>query len=315
MKLIASSAEPQLAETRAATPLTAIDETAVWLANFTSLATQRSYRTAIQEFAAFHGAGSTEDLSRLTRAHVIAWRQALEQAGAEPRTICARLAAVSSLYGHLLETLVIAANPVRGVRRPKIRLDRVEATALTAEQVRRMLDAPSTDTLQGLRDRALLHVFFYTGCRVSEPASLRVKDFGWDQGYRILDFTVKGGKRNRVAIHPDCSAALDLYLEAAGHREDRQGSLFRAVKHAREGAGLHRATLDQIFRKYAALAKLPEGASPHSARATFITEALSRDHPAEAVQQTVGHAHISTTLAYDKRDQHPRKSASFVVRY
>ena len=97
----------------------------------------------------------------------------LEQAGAEPRTICARLAAVSSLYGHLLEAQLIAENPARGVRRPKIRRDRVEATALTAEQVRRMLDAPATDNIQGLRDRALLHVFFYTGCRISEPCGLR----------------------------------------------------------------------------------------------------------------------------------------------
>jgi site-specific recombinase XerD len=50
-------------------------------------------------------------------------------------------------------------------------------------------------------------------------------------------------------------------------------------------------------------------------RATLITEALERGHPAEAVQRTVGHAHISTTLAYDEREHHPRKSASFVVGY
>ena len=114
---------------------------------------------------------------------------------------------------------------------------------------------------------------------------------------------------------PDCSAALDLYLAAAGHAEDQAGWLFRAVKHAREGARMRRATLDQIFRKYAAIAKLSEGVSPHSARATFITEALSREHPVEAVQRTVGRAPISTTLSYDKRDQHPRKSACFAVGY
>jgi integrase len=55
--------------------------------------------------------------------------------------------------------------------------------------------------------------------------------------------------------------------------------------------------------------------TPHAARATFITEALEKEHPAEAVQRTVGHAHISTTLAYDKREDHPRKSASFAVGY
>ena len=69
------------------------------------------------------------------------------------------------------------------------------------------------------------------------------------------------------------------------------------------------------FQKYARLVGVPEGVTPHSARATFITEALEHDHPAEAVQRTVGHASVTTTLAYDKRDHHPRKSASFAVRY
>jgi integrase len=169
--------------------------------------------------------------------------------------------------------------------------------------------------VHALRDRALLHVYFYTGCRVSEPCGLRIKHYSWDQGYRVLNFTVKGGKQNRVAIHPNCQAALDTYLAVAGHGGNPNEYLFRQVKHKRTGMPMHRSTFDQVFRKYAVLAELPPGITPHAARATFITEALEKEHPAEAVQRTVGHAHISTTLAYDKREHHPRKSASFVVGY
>jgi site-specific recombinase XerC len=53
----------------------------------------------------------------------------------------------------------------------------------------------------------------------------------------------------------------------------------------------------------------------HSARATFITEALERKCPIEAVQESVGHRHISTTKMYDKRKLSYRESASFVVQY
>jgi site-specific recombinase XerD len=294
-----------------------VNEASVWLANFTSKATRRSYAVAVSQFANFHGAANVEDLARLDRAHVIAWREALIQSGASPRTVANRLAALSSLYDHLCETQHAAVNPTEGVKRPKVRAGRVEAAALSAAEVRRLLQMPDTQTLKGLRDTALLHVFFYTGCRVSEPCSLRIRHYSWDQGYRVLNFIIKGGKANRVAIHPNCTAALDVYLAAAGHGGDPDAWLFRQVKHKvkRARAPMHRATFDQVFRKYAALATLPPGTTPHAARATFITEALEKEHPAEAVQNTVGHAHISTTLAYDKRENHPRKSASFVVGY
>ncbi|MBF0186648.1 MAG: tyrosine-type recombinase/integrase [Magnetococcales bacterium] len=62
-------------------------------------------------------------------------------------------------------------------------------------------------------------------------------------------------------------------------------------------------------------AGLPKGVTLHTARATFITQALEQKCPIEAVQRSVGHAHISTTQMYDKRAMHHRESASFVVRY
>jgi len=62
-------------------------------------------------------------------------------------------------------------------------------------------------------------------------------------------------------------------------------------------------------------AGLPLGVTLHSACATFITEALDRKCPIEAVQASVGHAHIGTTKMYDKRTLHYRESASFAVQY
>jgi len=57
--------------------------------------------------------------------------------------------------------------------------------ALMPRQVRAMLDAPDNDTLVGLRDRAILHVYFYTGGRCSDPGSLKVRDFRQDGEYTV----------------------------------------------------------------------------------------------------------------------------------
>ena len=79
----------------------------------------------------------------------------------------------------------------------------------------KMLHTPKPDALQGLRDRAILYVLFYTGCRVSEVTTLKVKDFFEDAGYWVLDFVVKGGQRNRLAIHHELQLALRTYLARA----------------------------------------------------------------------------------------------------
>ena len=73
--------------------------------------------------------------------------------------------------------------------------------------------------------------------------------------------------------------------------------------------------VSKLFHRYARAAGLPLGVTPHSARATFITEALDRKCPIEAVQASVGHRHIATTQMYDKRKLHYRESASFAVQY
>ncbi len=70
-----------------------------------------------------------------------------------------------------------------------------------------------------------------------------------------------------------------------------------------------------MFHRHARDAGRPLGVTPHSARATFITEALDRKCPIEAVQASIGHRHIATTKMYDKRTLHYRESASFAVRY
>jgi integrase len=180
------------------------DEERLWLANFDSERTRRTYRAAVREFCTVIGAQSVQELRSVTRAQVLAYREhLLKTKNATHRTVRSRLAALSSLFQHLVERQVLRENPVHGIKRPRVNTERGETVEITPAQVRQLLDVPDRETLQGIRDRAILHVFFYTGCRISEISTLRVRDFFEDAGYFVLDFTVKGGKKNRVAIHPE----------------------------------------------------------------------------------------------------------------
>lgn len=293
-------------------------EELLWKANFNSNNSVATYDRAIQAFLGFLGISSPEELRTVTHGHVIAFKRFLQEQGHSPRTINNRLSAISSLFNHLIDQQVVKTNVAQGVKRMPVNASRVEAKVLTPDEVRRMLNAPDLSKLQGLRDRAILSTLFFTGCRVSEVCSLKVKDFYEEQGFFMLDFWVKGGKRNRLAIHQELQIALTQYLRAAGNEHDREGFLFLPVKSGYKGSNpkrnLSRRTIDHLFNKYARKAGIA-GVTPHSARATFITQALENNCPIEAVQKTVGHSQIKTTQMYDKRRAKYRESASFTVRY
>lgn len=290
----------------------------VWLANFASQNTREAYQRSVVSFVATIGITTPDDLYAVKQAHVLAWRAAMDDAGLSQATIANRLSALSSLYKHLTDQQLTASNPVAGVRRPKTGnagIGSGKSLTLSKRQVRAMLDAPNTDTLQGLRDRALLHVYFYVGARCSEPAMLKVKDFGYDAEFPILVLTIKGNKTNTVAINLECAKTIREYLDASGHGLDPEAYMFQPVKNGRPGNPLSRGQLYKLFDRYARMTGLDITAFPHMARATMITAAFEAGCAGEDIQRTVGHSSITTTEGYNHTAQKHRQSASLKIGY
>ena len=92
-------------------------------------------------------------------------------------TIRRRLAALSSLYKHLVRHGHAGRNPVGEVERPAINRDEGSTLAFAKAQARKLLDLPAEDTIAGLRDRAILSVGLQVGLRRAEIAALKVGDF------------------------------------------------------------------------------------------------------------------------------------------
>ena len=133
------------------------------------------------------------------------------------------------------------------------------------------------------------------GRQTIQKSPTRIKDFFEDAGYWVLDFVVKGGPRHRWAIHPELQRALRASLARSGHGAEREAPLFLAVPRRERRKPLTSSQVSQRFHRYAREAGLPLGVTRHRARATFITEALDRKCPIEAVQASVGHRCIATT--------------------
>jgi integrase/recombinase XerD len=234
-------------------------------------------------------------------------------------TIRRRLAALSSLYKHLVRHGHAARNPVGEVERPAINRDEGSTLAFAKAEARKLPDTPAEDTIAGLRDRAILSVGLQVGLRRAEIAALKVGDLHQNRGYDSLRLMRKGGRRDALAINPQTAARLRAHLDAAGHGADIDGPLFRPLRHnGKQGANrrhMELGAIDRVVRKYAGALGLDRGYSARSMRATFITTALENGAQLEDVQKAAGHRDPSTTKLYDRRGYNPEKAASFFATY
>jgi integrase/recombinase XerD len=294
---------------------------AEWFANLRNPRTRKAYRIDTQEFARFLGLESVEQFRQVTRAHVIAWRRELEQRGCSASTIRRKLAAVSSLFDYLCERNAVAGNPVLGVARPVVENPNEGKTpALSDAQAKALLLAPPEGTLKGKRDRAILATFLYHGLRREELTALRCCDLQVRRGVLHLAIRGKGGKLRYIPAHPKAVTLIEDYLDVAGHREELEGALFRPLRNNVSGTlakHLHPESVHrEIVKRYAREAGIDvQGFCVHSLRATAATNALENQADIAKVQEWLGHANVSTTRLYDRRNTRPEDSPTFRVMY
>ena len=176
-----------------------ISEEIIWLENFTSKATQKTYKATVKKFCSMFEIQNIEQLRSITSLHVIKFRDAMKEAGEKNSSINNRLSGLSSLFKHLIERQIIKANPVYGVKAMKKNYRKVQSRAMVNAEIDAILKQPDTSKLVGLRDKAILSILFNLGTRVGTITALRGRDIYEENNYMIFDMHLKGDKRNQVA--------------------------------------------------------------------------------------------------------------------
>ncbi len=288
-----------------------------WFANISNPHTRRAYENAVRDFMRFTGIVRPEEFRTVTRAHIIAWRDDLAQRGLGGSTIRHRLASLASLFEYLCEKNAVTHNPVKGVERPKTESGEGKTPALGDHQARKLLEAPTDDTIKSKRDRAILSTLLFHALRREELCKLKVRDFRHARkGVPHLKVSGKGGKTRYLPLHPGTNGLINDYLDAAGHGTDENGALFRSVSNNRADKAERAITADGIYklvRAYSAQLGFQIGA--HALRATAATNALDHQADIAKVQEWLGHANIATTRIYDHRRTRPEDSPTFKVAY
>ena len=294
--------------------LSKIPPEAEWFANLDNPRTRRAYQIDLRDFTGFVGIVQPDEFRTVTRAHILAWRKNLEGRQLSGATIRRKLAALSSLFDYLCERNAVSLNPVAGVKRPKGNSNEGKTPALGDHQARALLDAPNPDTLKGKRDRALIAVLLYHGLRREELCLLKVRDIHDRRGVPHLRIHGKGNKVRHVPLHPASAERLHTYVDVVGHGSVADAPLFQPIR--RTGRPMTGDGVYKCVRSYAARANIAiDGLGVHGLRATAATNALEHEADIARVQHWLGHANISTTRLYDRRQQRPADSPTFKVSY
>jgi len=291
-----------------------------WFANLDNKHTKRAYKNDVKEFMAFTGIVEPHEFRDVTRSHVLAWRKQLESRELAAATIRRKLSALSSLYEFLCESNAIERNPTHGVKRPSEGSYEGKTPALGDTEAKALLTAPPEHTLKGKRDRAILSTYLFHGLRVNELVNLRPMDLQNREGVPHLRIFGKRSKIRYVPLHPAAQRLIENYLDEAGHREERDEPIFRSVANNQDELcplPLTQSSLyTNVIKKWAAEAGIDtHTVSNHAMRATAATNALSHAADIAKVQEWLGHANVSTTRLYDRRQSQPEDSPTFRVKY
>ena len=263
--------------------------------------TRRAYMNATRRFAAWCEDRGIHQLAGVQPIHVAAFVKEL-QGQFSPPTVKQHLAALRMLFDWLVTGHIIEVNPAHAVRGPKYVVKKGKTPVLNADEARALLDAIPTDTLTGLRDRALIGVMVYTFARVNAVIEMKVRDY-FIQGRRgWVRLHEKGGKEHEVPCHHTLEQILDAYIEAAGIAGDPNGPLFRSTgRKTGEPQALWQQDVYRMIQRRAAGADIVTRIGAHTFRATGITAYLKNKGTLEHAQTIANHASPRTTKLYDRR--------------
>ena len=189
----------------------------------------------------------------VTADHVKLYKRALLEAGMTSATVARRLSVLRGAYEQLAAKGLVSwetAQDIAAVKAPGVQKN--ATPSLTQKQAIALLEAIPTDTLQGIRDLALMSVFFLTGCRVSAVTGACVGHLETDGVDHYLHVTEKRNRKRRKILL-DAARPVLAYVERAGIKDDREGPLFRPL--TPDGSGLVRRHLDRktpwrLVKKY-----------------------------------------------------------------
>jgi integrase/recombinase XerC len=234
------------------------------------------------------------DLKQVNEHHVRGLIARLHRQGLGSKSLQRLFSAIRSYYRWLLKESLAEHNPAAAVKAPKGQ-KKLPGT-LDTDAVARLLDIKD-DTPLAIRDKAIMELFYSSGLRLSELASLK-----WDQldsSSSLITVIGKGNKTRMIPVGRFAAAALANWRKVRG---SFAGLDVPQVFVSNRGNPISTRTIQARIKYWARRQGLPQQVYPHLLRHSFASHMLESSGDLRAVQELLGHADISTTQVYTHLD-------------
>ena len=255
------------------------------------------YRRDLDKLLRWMEAQQIDAFPRLDAHRMRGFVAAEHRAGLSPKSLQRLLSSCRSLFRQLRREGLLDNDPVAGVRGPKVH--RKLPQVLDVDEATTLVESGGEGAL-GVRDRAMLELFYSSGLRLSELVGLRWLDLDLDAGeVRVLG---KGSKTRIVPVGRHAVTALRALGETG--QKTPESPVFRG----RGGAPISPRTVQARLKQLALAQGFAKRVHPHLLRHTFASHMLESSGDLRAVQELLGHADIATTQIYTHLDfQHLAK--------
>jgi len=249
------------------------------------------YRRDLAVLASWVRDNGHQDIITLTESDLRALIASEHRRGLSPASLQRRLSAWRSFYRWLLAQGQITANPATHLRGP--RATRKLPEVLDPDEAKVLVEV-STEAPLGVRDRAMLELFYSSGLRVSELCHLRWGDLDLSEG--LVCVLGKGQRQRLVPVGSHARRALEAWRAETRAADDAW------VFPGRHGHAISARAIQIRIRALARRQGLFKRVHPHLLRHSFASHVLESSGDLRGVQELLGHADISTTQIYTHLD-------------
>ena len=254
--------------------------------------TIKSYKSDINKFLSFL-IEKNIDLKKVSKKEIRDFLADQYDLGLSKKTIARRLASIKSFFKFLLNSNYVSYNPTLFLLTPKI--SKKLPDFIETKMIDELMDQPDHNTEKGLRDKAILELFYSTGMRLSELINLNIGSV--DDKNNLIKVFGKGSKERLIPFGKRAKLCLEDYLNKRVLRwssSNKDIPLFVNGKNKR----IPRRTIQRRISNYIKMISSGKRLGPHTLRHTFATHLMERGADIRAVGDLLGHSSLSSTQVY-----------------
>ena len=213
--------------------------------------------------------------------------------GLTGKTVARRLASIKSFFNYLVRIEQIRHNPAIHVKSPKV--SQSLPNFVDQKVIERLMESPDDSTVVGLRDRAILELFYSTGIRLSELIHLDVGNV--DVSNQLIKVRGKGDKERLIPFGNRAKFWVENYLKNRGLSFNSAPSHTPLFVNAKEKR-VPTSTVQRRIRNYIKFVAEGNRLGPHILRHSFATHLMDNGADIRAVKDLLGHSSLSSTQVY-----------------